>query len=148
MGPKNVPDEEWEFQVGEVVQCKSRDGQLVATQLVRAATGQANLSRPLSLQGGRTDARRRILAEAVARAIDEADPIGLLESGAPADEYASEVATILPRLPAADGIEDVIIILHEEFSRWFGVDTAGPKWAYESPALRIWQAVQQYRYAG
>ena len=148
VGPEHDPDEEWEFQVGEVVQCISHKGQLVATQLVRSAPGQANLSRPLSLQCGRTDVRRRTLAEAVARAIDEADPIGLLASGAPADEYAAEVDTILPRLPGANGIDDVIVILHEEFSRWFGVDTAGPRRAYESPAFRIWQAVHQYRYAG
>jgi hypothetical protein len=148
VGTEHDPDEEWEFQVGEVVQCKSRDGQLVATQLVRSATREPSLSRPLSLQGGRTGARRRALAEAVARAIDEADPIGLLASGAPADEYAPELETILPRLPSASGIDDVVVILHQEFSRWFGVDTAGPMRAYESPALRIWQAVHRYRYAG
>ena len=148
VGPEHDPDEEWEFQVAEIVQCKSRDGQLVATQLVRSATGEANLSRPLALDGGRADARRRTLAEAVACAIDEADPIGLLASGAPADEYAPEVDTILPRLSSANEIDDVVTILHEEFSRWFGVDTAGPSGAYESAALRIWRAVHQYRYAG
>jgi hypothetical protein len=36
VGPEPDPEEEWEFQVGEVVQCGSRDGQLVATQLVRS----------------------------------------------------------------------------------------------------------------
>jgi hypothetical protein len=148
VGPERDPVEEWEFEVGEVVQCKSRDGQLIATQLVRSTPGAGNRSCPPSFRGGRTDTRRRALAEAVARAIDEADPIGLLATGAPADEYAQEVDTILPRLPSANGIDDVVVILHEEFSRWFCVDTAGPRQAYESPALRIWQAVRQYRYAG
>jgi hypothetical protein len=52
VGPAPDPEEEWEFQIGEVVQCGSGDGQLVATQLVRSATGQTTLARPLSLQGG------------------------------------------------------------------------------------------------
>ena len=34
----------------------------------------------------------------VERAIDDADPIGLLEGGAPADEYGPEIGTIVPRV--------------------------------------------------
>ena len=63
----------------------------------------------------------RVLAAAVERAINEADPIGLLEIGAPSDE------------------------LHEEFLRWFGDRIAGPREAYERPARRIWDAVLAYR---
>jgi len=44
------------------------------------------------------DTRYQALAAAVERAINEADPIGLLEAGAPADEYGPEIGTILPRL--------------------------------------------------
>lgn len=109
-----VPDDElWEFGAGEVVQCHHRDGQLVAVRLVQEAGGQVDVARPLSLQPGRTQARRHILAGAIARAIDEADPIGLLRNGAPGDEYAAELGTILPRLPSANGVEDVAVILHE-----------------------------------
>jgi hypothetical protein len=68
--------------------------------------------------------------------------------GAPADEYAPEVRTILPRLPVATGVGNVTAILHEEFSRWFGADTAGSRQAYEVAASRIWEAVRRYRYAG
>jgi hypothetical protein len=42
------------------------------------------------------DTRYQALAAAVERAINEADPIGLLETGAPADEYGPEIGTILP----------------------------------------------------
>jgi hypothetical protein len=86
------------------------------------------------------------LAEAVARAIDSADPIGVLATGAP-DEYAPEIKTILPRLSGASELDDVVDILHEEFSRWFGVDTAGPRLVYEPAASRIWHAVEEYRHA-
>src|SRR5215471_20644405 len=144
VGPQHDPDEEWEFHVGEMVQCQSRDGQQVATRLIRSVIDQANLSNPLLLHGRRTAKRRRALAEAVGRAIDEADPIGLLAKGAPADEYAREIDTILPRLSAANGIDDITVILHEEFSRWFGAETAGLRQEYELTASRIWQAVHQY----
>ena len=148
VGPVPSVDEAWEFQIGELVHCRSRDGDLVAIELVRPEAGQLDLSRPLPLQPGRAGARRQALAEAVARAIDDADPIGLLASGAPADEYAPEIGTILPRIPRANGVDDMVSVLHEEFSRWFGADTAGPRQSYEKVASRIWEAVLEYRYAG
>ena len=42
------------------------------------------------------DIRYQDLVAAVERAINEADPIGLLAGGAPSDEYAPETGTILP----------------------------------------------------
>ena len=147
VGPEHDSNEEWEFEIGEVVQCRTRRGQLVAVELVRSVNGKRNLARPLSLRDGRTDARRRNLVEAVAAAIDDADPMGLLAAGAPADEYGLEVETIFCRLPRADDLEDVVAILHEEFSRWFGIDSVGPRGAYVAPATRIWEAVCRYRYA-
>jgi hypothetical protein len=73
--------------------------------------------------------------------------MGLLAMGAPADEYGPEVETVLSRLPGADDVEAVAAILDEEFSRWFGVDSVGPRSAYESAAVRIWEAVRRYRYS-
>jgi hypothetical protein len=89
--------------------------------------------------------RYQALAAAIERAINEADPIGLLEAGAPADEYGSEVGTILPRIANAQRPDDVTDVLHEEFLRWFGDGTAGPRQAYEAPARRIWEALLEYR---
>jgi len=85
------------------------------------------------------------LVAAVERAIDDADPIGLLEGGAPADEYAPEIGTIGPRVLNARSVEEVATVLHEEFVRWFGDDTAGPRHAYEAPAGKIWKALLEFR---
>jgi hypothetical protein len=90
-------------------------------------------------------ARYAALAAAVARAIDEADPIGLLSTGAPADEYATEVATVALRASKASSAAEVRRILHEEFLDRFGERTAGPEKAYRAPALHIWEAVATYR---
>lgn len=85
------------------------------------------------------------LVAAVERAIDDADPIGLLEGGAPADEYGPELGTIVPRVMNAQSVEEVTTVLHEEFLRWFGDDTAGPRQAYEAPAAKIWKALLELR---
>lgn len=83
------------------------------------------------------------LVEAVSHAVDRADPIGPLAMGCPADEYAPEVGTIVPRLKAAESARDVQAILHEEFVRWFG--DAGPLEAYKTAADDVWVAVLEYR---
>jgi hypothetical protein len=87
----------------------------------------------------------RSLVAAVERAIDDADPIGLLEAGAPADGYTPEIGTIFPRVLNANSVEEVTTVLHEEFVRWFGDDTAGPRHAYEAPAGKIWKALLEFR---
>jgi hypothetical protein len=81
----------------------------------------------------------------VEHAINEADPIRLLDIGAPADEYSPEIGTILPRLAGVQGVRGVTNVLHEEFVRWFDQGIAGPSEAYEAPARRIWAAVLEYR---
>ena len=91
------------------------------------------------------DSRYRILVSAVEHAINGADPIGLLDTGAPADEYSPEIGTILPRLAGVQGVSDVTSVLHEEFVRWFDQGIAGPRDAYEAPAHRIWAAILEYR---
>jgi hypothetical protein len=88
------------------------------------------------------------LVAAVKAAVDAADPIGLLELGAPIDEYEPEIGTIVPRVAKAADVAEVHRIVHEEFGRWFGKDTAGPFAAYEAPAREIWQAVLAFRGAG
>jgi hypothetical protein len=92
---------------------------------------------------GRT--RYEALVAAVASAVDEADPIGLLAMGCPADEYSAEIGTIVPRVSKAVDPADVRRIVHEEFVRWFDAGIAGPEDAYELVAQRVWDAVEQYR---
>jgi hypothetical protein len=94
------------------------------------------------------DKRYQVLAAAIERAINEADPIGLLQGGAPADEYGSEIGTILPRIANAKRPDDVTDVLHEEFLRWFGNESAGPRHTYEAAAPRIWDALLEYRRNG
>jgi hypothetical protein len=88
------------------------------------------------------------LAAAVGRAIDDADPVGLLVMGCPEDEYSAEIGTIVPRVSKASSSGEVRRIIHEEFVRWFGEGTAGPEEAYNEPALRIWEAVTAFRRTG
>ncbi len=83
------------------------------------------------------------LREAVSHVLRETDPIGLIDCGAPPDEYDPEVGTILPRLRGATSASDVHRIVHEEFVRWFGVETAGGPEAYEQAAQRIWEVVSR-----
>jgi hypothetical protein len=91
------------------------------------------------------ETRYQAVVAAVEHAINEADPIGLLEGGAPADEYSPEIGTIVPRLLNAQSVDEVTAVLHEEFLRWFGDDTAGPRQAYEALARQIWGALLEYR---
>lgn len=90
--------------------------------------------------------RDQALVAAVERAINEADPMGLLELGAPSDEYAPEIGTIVPRLAPVQGPDDIAGVLHEEFTHWFGAGSVGRRHAYEAPARRIWDAVMEYRH--
>jgi len=76
--------------------------------------------------------------EMVAAVICEEDPIGLLEIGAPEDEYDPEVGTILPRIKEASSVEELCKIVHSEFVHWFGQPTAGPLSAYSGIAKEIW----------
>ena len=74
----------------------------------------------------------------VSHLLREADPLGLIAMGAPADEYDPEISTILPRLREANAAGDVQRIVHEEFVQWFGADIAGPLTGYADVAERIW----------
>lgn len=94
------------------------------------------------------ETRYQALVTAVEHAINEADPIRLLEAGAPSNEYAPEIGTIIPRLANAHRPDDVTGVLHAEFLRWFGEGTAGPRRAYEAPARQIWDALLEYRKSG
>ena len=58
------------------------------------------------------------------------------------DEYEPEVSTILPRLKNCNSVTDVLIVIHEEFTKWFDEDTAGGKERYEQIAEEIWELWQ------
>jgi hypothetical protein len=92
-------------------------------------------------------ARRRLRAEygklfdSVAALLFRKDPIGInFETNT--GEYEPEAETILPRLRTCQSADDVRHVVHQEFVRWFGPDTAGPPEHYEEIAnevFRLWQ---------
>ena len=76
----------------------------------------------------------------VSRILFEEDPIGInFETNT--DEYKPEAGTIVGRLGLCRSTGDVRRVLHEEFTKWFDADTAGPAARYEATAKRIWNEV-------
>ncbi len=71
------------------------------------------------------------------------DPMGLAAIEAPADEYAPEVGTVLPRLHSADGVEQVRTILQAEFLTWF--DSEPTPAALDRLAGELWSAWAAHR---
>jgi len=66
------------------------------------------------------------------------DPIGINFDVNP-DEYEPETGTILPRLRTCESSDDVLRAVHEEFSRWFGSETAGSAERCVQIADETWQ---------
>lgn len=86
---------------------------------------------------GRADLVARI--EAV---LFRADPIGInFETNT--DEYRAEAQLIVLRLHEADSIQDLHVIVHAEFVRWFGSQIAGPLMRYAAIAEEIWRNAVQ-----
>lgn len=54
------------------------------------------------------------------------------------DEYEAEAGTVIPRLQDCRSAEEVTTVLHEEFVRWFGSETAGPRERYLDLSQDIW----------
>lgn len=73
------------------------------------------------------------------------DPVYLVSTGAPEDEYEPEVGSILPRLREATSVADVQRVLAEEFDRWFGAETAKiTREDFLPVAEEIWAAWRRY----
>lgn len=71
--------------------------------------------------------------------VNRYDPIGLIDIGAPEDEYESEVKTIIVQLYRNMTEQQIHDLVYKEFMRWFDNDasTAGPKDAYKELAEDI-----------
>jgi hypothetical protein len=88
----------------------------------------------------RSELRRRYgqLFDKVSSILFEADLIGInFETNT--DEYEPEADTILPRLNQAKSVDDVALIVFEEFCRWFDDDEAGSVSQYREVAEKIWR---------
>jgi hypothetical protein len=95
-------------------------------------------------------ARRQLRAEygklfdSVAALLFRKDPIGInFETNT--DEYEPEAETILPRLRTCQSADDVRHVVHQEFVRWFGPDTAGPQEHYAEIANEVFRLWQEFR---
>jgi hypothetical protein len=92
----------------------------------------------------RLRAEYRELYDSTAELLFRHDPIGI-NFDHNTDEYEPEVGTILPKLRFCQSATDVLQVVHDEFGRWFGPITAGPKERYGEIASEIWQHWQGYR---
>jgi hypothetical protein len=54
------------------------------------------------------------------------------------DEYDAEAGTVIPRLKDCASSDELASVLHEEFVRWFGAETAGPRDRYRDLSADIW----------
>jgi hypothetical protein len=68
--------------------------------------------------------------------INEYDPIGLIDIGAPSDEYDPEVKTIIVQLKNEMTKQEVHELVYQEFQRWFGM---GEREDYEELAAAIFE---------
>jgi len=66
------------------------------------------------------------------------DPIGInFEDNT--DEYEPEVETILPRLRNCNSSEEVLVVVHAEFQKWFNGEV-GSREDYSQISEEIWEA--------
>jgi hypothetical protein len=79
---------------------------------------------------------------AVSKLMFEHDPISI-NFGENTDEYEAEAGSIIPRLSSCASADDVTTVVHEEFMRWFGKDTAGERSRYINLAKDIWALWQR-----
>jgi hypothetical protein len=78
------------------------------------------------------------LFEAISSLLFRHDPIGIAFENPNADEYDPEAGTILPRLRSCRSADDVLLVVHQEFVRWFDEETAGSPERYSNIASEIW----------
>jgi hypothetical protein len=81
---------------------------------------------------------------AVSNAMFQRDPIGI-NFKTNTDEYDAEAGTVIPRLNECSSSDEVATVLHQEFSRWFGTDTAGDRARYVELAKDIWALWQRHK---
>jgi ADP-ribose pyrophosphatase YjhB (NUDIX family) len=84
------------------------------------------------------------LFDRVSAALYRADPAHI-NFRTNTDEYEPEVGTILPRLASCATAADVAHVVHEELTRWFDADMAGPASRYDLLGAEIWQLWCEHR---
>jgi len=84
------------------------------------------------------------LFDATAALLYRHDPIGIAIYNPNTDEYEPEAETILPRLGRCGSADGVLQAVHEEFGRWSGAATAGPREGYAKIASELWTLWQSH----
>lgn len=67
--------------------------------------------------------------------LKEIDMYGLIEHGAPYDEFDTEVEMILEQIKAGTGIEEISAIIAEVFNKMFGVNVDRLKYLKEAKKI-------------
>lgn len=87
----------------------------------------------------------RNLKSIVKEAIDKCDPIGLLNTGAPEDEYDSEIEEIAKKVVDCRNVEEIQNLIYETFVKWFDQNIAGEMEKYKEPAENIAKYILRIR---
>lgn len=74
--------------------------------------------------------------------IDKNDPIGLINIGAPSDEYDSETKQISNGLDKCNSEEDVLNMVYKIFKDSFDEDIAGKKDTFKNIAKQIYENIK------
>lgn len=83
------------------------------------------------------------LRAVVKEAIDQADPIGLLEIGCPGDEYDPEIDRVLAHVLEYSDPGGLGERIHQVFIEMFDERIAGPLEVYDRIARRIVEAMRE-----
>lgn len=81
------------------------------------------------------------LGERIAEIFARHDPLRLCTAQS-RDEYAPRALHLLPALERAHTQEDVLVLIHQEFSRRFGAVLTGPTARYRDIAREVWAALR------
>ena len=79
------------------------------------------------------------LFKQVKQLVGKADPLGLLQHGAPSDEYDQEIAKILAHLHTCETVDQLRKSVFAIFLKSFGSDTAGSEQDYQELASALYQ---------
>jgi hypothetical protein len=79
-----------------------------------------------------------LLTQDILLLLNEADPMGLIKSGSPRDEYLPEAKAIEGRLATMSSIDDTRHLVHGVFVDWFSNELAGEPARYAELAERIY----------
>jgi len=82
------------------------------------------------------------IIEVVRKEINQEDPIRLISTGAPNDEYDPEVKEIVKKISKAGSVEKLQNLVYKTFVEFFGAEIAGPRYKYKKLASNIFNRIK------